>query len=182
MDKKAAKFHSKKVGEKDVKKKHELAKIDYFNGLTLKNIAEKYDTPLNTVKSWKRRHKWSDLTAPKEGAIPPAVEVVAPTKKLREIIRKSLLDQLSSNSRTEPHYVDLVDDYMSLWDIKNKLIEDIEERGVTVTWTNGKQSGKKKNDSVSELNKTNMQMLKLLSELGLKATEIDKDDDDDEDL
>lgn len=165
-----------------MKKKHELAKIDYLNGLSLKIIAEKYSTPLNTVKSWKRRKEWDKEAAPKEGATPPVVEVVAPTKKLREIIRKSLLDQLASNSRTEPHYVDLVEDYMSLWDIKNKLIEDIEVRGVTVTWTNGKQTGKKKNDSVSELNKTNMQMLKLLAELGLKATEIDKDDEDDEDL
>lgn len=182
MIKKRKKIHSKKDGEKDVEKKHELAKIDYLSGLTLKEISEKYNTPLNTVKSWKRRHKWSELGAPTEGATPPVVEVVAPTKKLREIIRTSLLEQLTANSRTEPHYVDLVEDYMAMWDIKNKLIADVEKRGVSVVWVNGTQTGQKKNDSVNELNRTNMQMLKLLAELGLKATEMDKDGNDDEDL
>ena len=36
-----------------------LAEKDYINGLKYKEIAEKYDVSLNTVKSWKTRHGWS---------------------------------------------------------------------------------------------------------------------------
>ena len=71
-----------------------------------------------------------------------------------------------------------MDDYLALWDVKNLLIGDIQERGVTVLGVRGE----KKNDSISELNKTNAQMLKILSELGLKATEIAKEDDEGDDV
>ncbi len=36
-----------------------LAEKDYINGLKYKEIAEKYDVSLNTVKSWKTRYSWS---------------------------------------------------------------------------------------------------------------------------
>lgn len=38
--------------------KHVLAEQDYMNGLKYREIAEKYDVTLNTVKSWKQRHGW----------------------------------------------------------------------------------------------------------------------------
>ena len=67
---------------------------------------------------------------------------------------------------------------MEMWNIKNNLIADIKERGVAIEWSNGKQYGMKKNDSISELNKTNAQMLKILSELGLKPVPQADDDYD----
>ena len=85
-------------------------------------------------------------------------------------IKKDLLAQLERNGITGKHYLDLVDDYIALWEIKNMLIADIKKRGVSIYWCNGGgQEGYKKNDSIAELNKTNAQMLKILSELGLKA-------------
>ena len=39
--------------------KYELAENDYIAGMKYKEIAEKYDVSINTVKSWKTRHKWS---------------------------------------------------------------------------------------------------------------------------
>ncbi len=94
-------------------------------------------------------------------------------------IKKDLLDQLERNGVYGKHYLDLVNDYMSLWEIKNKLIKDIKERGVSVKYDNGGgQSGFKKNDSIAELNKTNAQMLKILNELGLKPSRSDGDPDD----
>lgn len=46
----------------------------------------------------------------------------------------------------------------------------IQKRGTIVEYNNGGgQSGYKKNEAVDMFNKTNAQMLKLLSELGLKA-------------
>ena len=106
-------------------------------------------------------------------------------KKLKEsekyeVIRKDLLDQLDRNGIYGKQFKDLVEDYMSLWIVKNLLIDDIKSRGVSIKWNNGGgQNGYKKNDSVGELNKTNAQMLKLLNELGIKATVADSGDDDD---
>ena len=54
--------------------------------------------------------------------------------------------------------------------LKILLIADIQKRGTIVEYNNGGgQSGYKKNEAVDMFNKTNAQMLKLLSELGLKA-------------
>lgn len=90
--------------------------------------------------------------------------------KLYKEIRQDLLDQLERNGTYGKFFEDLVEDYMALWVIKNQLIEDIETRGVTCKYQNGKEQwGFKKNDSVSELSKTNAQMLKLLLQLGIKA-------------
>ena len=95
-------------------------------------------------------------------------------------IKKDLVNQLEKNGVHGSHYLDLVDDYISLWAIKNKLIEDIKERGVSVPYQNGpNQGGCKKNDSIPELNKTNGQMLKMLAELGLRAYKIKPEDDGD---
>lgn len=94
-------------------------------------------------------------------------------KTEKELIRQDLLKQLELKGATQLFYKSLVDDYMSLWDMKNKLIADIEDRGVAIAWNNGGgQTGVKKNDNMSELNKTNAQMLKILSELGLRGADI----------
>lgn len=37
---------------------YELAELDYKNGMKYKDIADKYEVSLNTVKSWKTRYKW----------------------------------------------------------------------------------------------------------------------------
>lgn len=108
-----------------------------------------------------------------------AVKDLKNTEKYSEI-RKDLLDQLERNGIYGNQFKDLVEDYMSLWIVKNLLINDIKARGVSIKWNNGGgQTGFKKNDSVGELNKTNAQMLKLLTELGIKATVADSGDDDD---
>ncbi len=110
---------------------------------------------------------------------------MARTKKseLREQIRQDLIDQLERQGIYGRHYLDLVEDYMALWDTKNDLIRDIKERGVTVRYQNGQnQWGHKKNDSVDNLVKVNKQMLMLLKELGLRAENFEADSDDDEEM
>ncbi len=98
-------------------------------------------------------------------------------------IKNDLINQLERNGVYGKHYLDLINDYMALWDIKNELIKDIKNRGVSVYWCNGGgQEGHKKNDSISELNKTNAQMLKILNELGLKAGAAGSADDLDEEM
>lgn len=108
----------------------------------------------------------------------------AATKKYLESelyreIKNDLLDQLDRNGTTGKYYVDLVCDYMDLWITKCLLVEDIQERGVSVEYDNGGgQKGRKKNDSVEQRIKVNAQMLKLLSELGIKPTQTGGDGDD----
>lgn len=89
-------------------------------------------------------------------------------------IRDDLINQLKERGlEKKSHYISLVDDYCRLWDVKNLLFADIKKRGVNVKYNNGGgQSGFKKNDSLSELTKVNGQMLKILSELGLRGADV----------
>lgn len=85
-------------------------------------------------------------------------------------IKKELLQQLEANGTYGKYFEDMVDDYMAMYITKTLLIKDIQTRGIIVPYNNGGgQSGFKKNEAVEMFNKTNAQMLKLLSELGLKA-------------
>ncbi|KOA76604.1 RNA polymerase sigma 70 [Clostridium botulinum] len=152
----------------------EKAYKDYISGMKYKDIADKYSVSINTVKSWKRRLNWQRKPNTKKGA------KLQKLQGLAKEIQEDLLNQLKENETHGKHYEDLVSDYMALWDIKNRLIEDIRVNGVAIEWNNGKQAGKKKNDSIGELNKTNAQMLKILSELGLKPSPKEVEDDDGE--
>lgn len=99
--------------------------------------------------------------------------------ELHKKIKSDLADQLDRNCTAGQYYVDLIDDYMAMWDTKNLLIEDIQTRGVSITYDNGGgQTGTRKNDSVAELLKVNAQMLKLLSELGIKPNQAGGDGGD----
>lgn len=102
--------------------------------------------------------------------------------ELREKIKQSIIAQLMEKDRIKyAHYEDLVNDYMKLWDFKNALQVDIEERGVSVYWQNSEtQYGYKKNDSISELLKVNKQMLTILYDLGIRAADVKAVEPDDE--
>ena len=107
----------------------------------------------------------------------------AKKSQIREQIRQDLTDQLERQGVYGQHYLDLIEDYMALWDTKNALIEDIKKRGVMTKYQNGQnQWGFKKNDSVANLVKVNKQMLELLKELGLRAADFEAGSDDDEEM
>ena len=55
---------------------YEKAEKDYMAGMKYKDIAEKYGTTINTVKSWKKRYSWNR----KEGA-PKKEKVCTQNKK-----------------------------------------------------------------------------------------------------
>lgn len=94
-------------------------------------------------------------------------------------IKDDLTEQLNLRGVHESYYIDLVNDYISLWDVKTMLIKDIKERGVSIAYNNGGgQNGQKKNDSVDQLIKVNGQMLKILSELGIEPTGQGEEDDE----
>lgn len=94
------------------------------------------------------------------------------TKNTKHEIKYDLLDQLERNGTCGKYYIDLVEDYMNLWITKNMLIEDIMERGATVTYKNGEnQYGTKKNESIDQVLKVSVQMIKILDALGIKPTQ-----------
>ncbi|GGE47731.1 hypothetical protein GCM10011391_28130 [Pullulanibacillus camelliae] len=50
--------------------KYVLAEKDYVKGMKYKDIAEKYEVSINTVKSWKKRYGWNrERGAPKEKGV-----------------------------------------------------------------------------------------------------------------
>ena len=94
----------------------------------------------------------------------------------KEQIKQDLLDQLDKETAEKKHFIDLIDDYIQLLDIKNMLIEDIKERGVQVEYNHGGgQSGFKKNDSISELKKVHYQMIKILKTLSIESSPKEKE-------
>ena len=94
--------------------------------------------------------------------------------KLRRKIELAIINQLKEKGVYKyAHYQDLVNDYMKLWDIKNLLQKNIDEIGVSVYWQNSEtQFGYKKNESISELLKVNKQMLTILYDLGIRASDL----------
>lgn len=96
---------------------------------------------------------------------------MAKKKTSRKEIKADLLEQLERNGTIGKYYIDMVDDYMEMYDIESKLLDDIKLRGVSVEYNNGGgQQGMKKNDSVDMLIKTNKQMLTILDALGIKPS------------
>lgn len=99
-------------------------------------------------------------------------------ERLREQIKKDLLDQMDRNGTVGTYYTDMIDDYMKLWDTKNGLTEDINTRGTKVIVHTASSDNIKTNDSVLDLIKTNAQMLKLLESLRIKPAQEDGGADD----
>jgi P27 family predicted phage terminase small subunit len=92
---------------------------------------------------------------------------------LRKRIENDLTVQLKEKNILGNHYDDLVQDYLSLWDLKCELIEDIRENGIKVSGMHGPKS----NPSINDLHKTNDRMLKILDALGLKASPVEQETD-----
>ena len=101
-------------------------------------------------------------------------------KTKRADVRESLLTQLEAKGASLACYIDLIDDYMSFWDTKGKLIRDIRKRGVTYTDVSSVGVEMQKNNpSVKELSMVNRQMLSILKEMGINTSNASVDDDDD---
>ncbi|MGG0889934.1 P27 family phage terminase small subunit [Cytobacillus horneckiae] len=90
---------------------------------------------------------------------------------MRKNIERDLTKQLKEKAVVGNHYSDLIQDYLSLWDLKCELIDDIEENGIKVSGMHGPKS----NPSINDLHKTNDRMIKILDALGLKAIAVEPD-------
>ena len=95
-------------------------------------------------------------------------------------IKDSLMEQLKNQGKTADFYSDLVNDYMSYWEIKKQLIDDIKTEGLRYTFTNGNGiNTEKPNESVKNLPGYTSAMLKILHDLGLQDPTRQPDDEDD---
>lgn len=164
-----------------------MAQQMFEEGKSYSEISRKFNISESTIKSWKRRDGWERATPHKKRSATPSRNKNVASKGLQSKksdnefnrIKNNLLSQLKSKGAHEEAYIDLVNDYMSMWQIKNQLIADINARGVQFKSFNSHgQEVYKKNDSIVELPKYNSQMLKLLNDLGLSALEVDSGDDD----
>lgn len=102
----------------------------------------------------------------------------------RSMIRNDLIRQLESKGTATKYYLNLVDDYMFLYDQKEMLQKNIEENGAIVEYVNSRGiPSRKKNEACDMLLKTNMQMLKTLEFLRINPNDIvqvAKKDEEDE--
>lgn len=74
--------------------KRESARKDYESGMKYKDIAQKYDVSLNTVKSWKTRYKWQ--RAPTKKGVHTKNEKCAHKKET-----DAAIDNLNNSSLTD---------------------------------------------------------------------------------
>ena len=94
-------------------------------------------------------------------------------------IEKSIREHMSKRSLTEHHFVDLRNQYLELFDIKEKLVANIDELGVQYAekLANG-TTVIKDNKSVDKLLKVNQQMIKILEYLQINPSEIMSEEDE----
>lgn len=96
----------------------------------------------------------------------------------RALIKNNLLNQLKAQGKSGQYYNDLVDDYLSFYDLKKELKEDIKNKGLRYTTINGNgMPVEKPNESIINLTKVNTQMLKILNDLNLQKPNIPEKDD-----
>ena len=107
-------------------------------------------------------------------------------KKKRETIRKEIQNSLKKQLQAKGADIDLfndqIQDYMMLWDLKEKLKDDIIENGLRLNYSTA-NGGKveKDNPSVKQLPMINKQMLMLLKQLDISTDKVIKDGGDESD-
>lgn len=95
---------------------------------------------------------------------------------IRKRIEKDLMNQLKANGLVVNYHKDLVQDYLSLWDLKNELFDDIQDTGIKISGMHGPKS----NPSINDLHKTNDRMIKILDALNLNIPKVELNSNKDE--
>lgn len=112
----------------------------------------------------------------------------APDEQKSYLIKESLIKEAKLRNMDQEFYLDMIDDYICLFNLKSELQYDIQKHGIkTKVQTGNGFKVTKDNPSVQNLLKVNTQMLKILSDLNLKDTNsklftlgINEGDEDDD--
>ena len=101
------------------------------------------------------------------------------SKFTKDDIMKSLKKQLTHKNAHVDHFEDLINDYGRLWDIKEELREDINEKGAVYDEPLAKGGySHRANPAVKEFRDANKQMLNILKELNLTTDNAGGEDED----
>lgn len=96
------------------------------------------------------------------------------------LVKESLIEQLTLQNKTSDFYMDLVNDYMYYWSLKKEMMTDIENNGLRIKSTSGNGFEIiKPNESVNNLPKITSTMLKILNDLNLKEPLFNTSAEDD---
>lgn len=94
-------------------------------------------------------------------------------------IRNDLIEQLKRRGALIPVFVNLIDDYMALYELQQLLIADIAQNGIRIRYDNGGgQCGEKDNPSIQQRVRVNAQMLKLLAQLDITTDNVQDGEED----
>jgi len=103
------------------------------------------------------------------------------TSDKKNAIKEDLQAQLISQGKFGKHFDDMIEDYLYLVDLKERLKKDINDNGIRYKSTGGNGfTTYKPNESCERLLKTNAQMLKILQDLDLKAPDEGGGDEGDD--
>ena len=103
------------------------------------------------------------------------------TSDKKSAIKEDLQAQLISQGKFGKHFDDMIEDYLYLVDLKERLKKDINDNGIRYKSTGGNGfTTYKPNESCERLLKTNAQMLKILQDLDLKAPDEGGGDEGDD--
>lgn len=94
-------------------------------------------------------------------------------------MKEDLMEQLRLQKKASSFYEDLVSDYIYYWKLKKKLIADINKKGIRYNTVNGNGlKVEKPNESVVNLQKVTITMLKILNDMNLREPMVDSNDTD----
>ena len=101
---------------------------------------------------------------------------------VRKRVKDSLKEQLEQKGVDIYLFEEQINDYMTMWDLKEKLKEDIKKNGLRLEYS-AANGGKveKDNPSVKQIPIINKQMLMLLKQLDVSTDNIIKGSDDTDD-
>lgn len=102
---------------------------------------------------------------------------------VRRRVKKSLEEQLSAKGADIELFNDQINDYMAMWDLKERLKDDIEENGLRLGYKTANGGlAEKDNPSVKQLPMVNKQMLMLLKQMDISTEKVVKDGEENDDL
>lgn len=98
---------------------------------------------------------------------------------VRKRVKRSLTEQLKAKGADVDIFMDQINDYMAMWDLKENLKDDIAENGLRMLYitANGGKA-EKDNPSVKQLPAVNKQMLMLLKQMDISTDKAVKDGGD----
>ncbi len=89
-------------------------------------------------------------------------------KQSKKLIEQDIKRQLKDQQKIGKYYDDLVNEYMYLRDVREKLKKDIKDKNVRYKFVNGNgKEQEKPNESIANLIKVEQIMLKIINDLGI---------------